>query len=108
MLKKILIYIVFTIILTSCLIEFYGLTNDYDTLSELQKKDIRPLESFEKTESKIIYKINASQLKEELKKHSKSIVYVFANGCVSKTCKALNLYEAYANDNGYKLFFCNG
>jgi len=102
--KNIFLALILVSSLSSCIISFYGLTNDYDTLSETQKKEVLALKSFEETESKKIYKINAKQLKSELKKHSKSIVYTFQNGCSSKACKPMFVYENYAKNNGYTLF----
>lgn len=40
-----------------------------------------------------------------MKNHTKSIVYIFTNGCSSELCKPLAFYEDYATRNGYKLFF---
>jgi hypothetical protein len=91
-----------TILLSSCTIQ--GLTNDYGKLSESQKSLISPLINFENLENEKIYIINPIQLKEELRKHPKSLVYVFTNGCVSKSCLPMNVYKNYAETNGYKLF----
>lgn len=55
-------------------------------------------------EAKHIYEISAIQLKKELKYHEKSIVYLFSNGCTSKYCLPLSVYENYAEENGYNLF----
>ena len=88
--------------LSSCTI--YGVTNDYKKLSEEEKKTIVPLDDFEKTEENNIYKINGLQLKEELKKHPKSLVYIFTNGCTSSFCLPMSNYENFAKENGYKLF----
>lgn len=90
-------------ILHSC-IQVQGFTNDYGKLSEGQKSLISPLESFDDLENGKIYTINPVQLKNELKNHQKSIVYVFTNGCVSKYCLPMNVYKSYADANGYKLF----
>lgn len=78
--------IIICIFLINCTIQ--GLTNDYKKLSVEQKSLILPLKSFEDLENGKIYSLNSTQLKEELKKHPKSIVYVFTNGCVySVFCK---------------------
>src|SRR5690606_15223959 len=90
-------------ILHSC-VQVIGLTNDYGKLSEEQKYLISPLKNFDNLENGKIYTLNSTQLKEELKKHPKSLVYVFTNGCVSKYCLPMNIYINYAETNGYKLF----
>ncbi|MEP7197102.1 MAG: hypothetical protein ABI851_11340 [Saprospiraceae bacterium] len=100
--KIFLFPIILLLTITSCKIQ--GLTNDYSKLNDDQKKKITQLTSFEKLDNEQIYKINGSQLNEELKKYPKSIVYIFKNGCTSKLCKPLFVYENYAKENGYKLF----
>lgn len=90
-------------ILHSC-IQIQGLTNDYRNLSEEQKSLITPLDSFDNLENGKIYTLNSTQLKEELKKHPKSLVYVFTNGCTTKYCLPMNVYKSYAKANGYTLF----
>lgn len=82
----------------------YGFTNDYKKLSESEKATVIPLKSFDETDSEHIYKINGVQLKSELKKHAKSMVYVFTNGCKSKYCLPMSNYEQYAKEHDYKLF----
>lgn len=88
--------------LTSCTV--YGLTNDYKKLSDEQKLTIVPLKNFDDTTTNQVYKINGSQLKQELKKHPKSLVYIFTNGCTSQYCLPMSNYERYAQENNYKLF----
>jgi hypothetical protein len=88
--------------LASCSIQ--GLTNDYGKLSENEIQSIVPLESFENLSVDKIYKINGQQLRTELAKHEKSLVYIFKNGCTSDSCKPMYVYENYAKTNGYKLF----
>lgn len=95
-------YLLIIYILSSCSIQ--GLTNDYGKLSEQQKSLISPLKNFDEVENGKIYTINSNQLKEELKKHPKSFVYVFTNGCKTKYCLPMNRYISYAESNGYKLF----
>ncbi len=67
--------------LASCSIQ--GLTNDYGKLSKKEKQTIVPLESFNNLSVDKIYKINGRQLRVELAKHEKSLVYIFKNGCTS-------------------------
>jgi len=88
----------------SCKVQIIGITNDYKKLSDKQKSIIKPIDNFEKLDSGTIYTINASQLKNEIKKYPKSLVYVFTNGCSAEFCKPLNFYEDFAKRNGYKLF----
>ena len=101
--KKTITLLAFGMLLSSCSIQ--GLTNDYKKLTPEQQNDIVALESFEKaTDLNKVYKINGSQLREELKKHPKVLVYEFKNGCTSQYCKPLYVYENYAKENNHKLF----
>ena len=102
MVKKIALSILTIILVSSCSIQ--GLTSDFGKLNENQKSKIILLTSFEKIETNYIYKINGVQLKQELKKYPKSIVYIFKNGCTSDLCKPLLIYENYAKKNDFKLF----
>ncbi|SEP99682.1 lipoprotein [Flavobacterium urocaniciphilum] len=100
--RKIFTAIVFLLILASCSIS--GLTNDYSKLKEVDRAKIVTLESFENLEVDKIYKISGKQLRTELEKHEKSLVYVFKNGCTSDLCRPMFVYENYARKNGYELF----
>lgn len=100
--KKILLSTLLTLIVLSCSVQ--GVTNDYGKLTPEQKKLIIDLNSFDNLKTDYIYKISGNQLKEELKNHTKSLVYIFKNGCTSKMCKPMMIYENYAKENGYKLF----
>ena len=90
------------LLLNSCFIQ--GVTSDYGKLDENQKAKIIQLKSFNNLKPGIIYLINASQLKDEIRKYPKTIVYIFTNGCSSSHCKPLNVYENYAKKHDYKLF----
>lgn len=57
----------------------YDLTNDYGVLTDDWKEIIVPLQSFEEVKRAQITKINGSQLKEELKRYPKALVYVISN-----------------------------
>jgi hypothetical protein len=81
-----------------------GITNDYEKLSVEQKESIIPIENFLNLNLENIYKINGSQLKNEIENHEKVLVYIFVNGCKSPMCKPFSVYENYAKKNGYKLF----
>jgi len=89
-------------LLQSCVI--IGLTNDFEKLTPAYRALIHPFNKIEEVEIGKIYKINALQLKGEIKKHPRSIVYIFANGCSSPVCLPLYTYERYAQAHGYKLF----
>lgn len=101
---KIFPIIFILIILQSCQIQIIGITNDYDKLNENQKNLIKPLENFQNLNIREVYTINAMQLKDELKKHERSLVYIFTNGCSAEACKPIYVYEDYAKKNGYSLF----
>lgn len=100
--KQLLVFISLIAISISCSIR--GITNDYDKLTETQKTKIVQLINFDDAKPGLVHKINGSQLRSELKKHTKSIVYIFKNGCTSDYCKPLMVYESYAKANGYSLF----
>lgn len=96
---------VLLVILTfnSCAIS--GLTSDYGKLNSEEKKIIhKHIDSFDNLNSNEIYTINAQQLKQELRNNEKSLVYVFANGCVSAYCLPMNVYENYAKKHSMKLY----
>lgn len=89
------------ILSTSCSVQ--GLTDDYKKLNVAQREIVKvytPLEA----ESRKIYKINGTQLLDEVKRHPKALVYVFVNGCRSEHCKPMFIYENFARKNDYKLF----
>ncbi|MCG2610899.1 hypothetical protein LZZ90_05215 [Flavobacterium sp. SM15] len=100
--RKSILTLTCALVLLSCSIQ--GLTNDYSKLNQTEKTKIVALENFEKVDPEHVYKINANQLKQELSKHPKSLVYIFKNGCTSDLCKPMFVYENFANKNGYKLF----
>jgi len=101
--KKTILLFVLVMFLSSCAIQ--GLTNDYKKLTSEQQNSIVALNSFDSaTDLDIIYKVNGFQLRKELKKYPKVLVYVLTNGCISEYCKPLYIYENYAKENNYKLF----
>lgn len=100
--KKVFLLLAFTGIASACTVQ--GWTNDYDKLNETQKQKIAEFHNFKAVSRDSIYKINGQQLREELKNHPKSIVYLFSNGCTSELCRPLSVYEDYAVKNGYQLF----
>ncbi len=100
--KNIFLLLATLIFTSSCTVQ--GWTNDYDKLNETQKQKIAEFHNFKDVSNDSIYKINGQQLREELKNHPKSIVYLFSNGCSSEFCRPLSVYEDYAIKNGYQLF----
>ncbi len=88
---------------TSC-ITIIGLTDDYNKLTDEQKLLIHEFENEASLRNGNVYLINADELKQELSKHEKSMVYCFTNGCSSEYCEPMNNYIDYATQNGYKLF----
>lgn len=100
--KKIFTLIIVSFLLLSCRIS--GLTNDYSKLNEEDKSRIVALENFGDYNTQIIYKISGKQLRNEIAKHEKSLVYIFKNGCTSDLCRPMHVYENYAKQNGYELF----
>lgn len=101
--KKIFATITVSLLLLSCS-AISGLTNDYSKLKEDAKAKIVTLESFENLDTTKIYKVSGKQLRSEIAKHEKSLVYVFKNGCTSDLCRPMQVYENYAKQNGYQLF----
>ena len=100
--KRKIVLITFIGLFSSCIVQ--GWTNDFNKLSEAQQKIIVDLVDFQNLDKGFIYKINGQQLREELKNHSKSLVYIFSNGCSSDLCKPLSVYEEFARSNGYNLY----
>ena len=100
--KKIVFFLI--VLVSSCSIQINGYSDDFNKVSVENKAKIVELKSFEALSPDYIYKISGKQLRAELSKHDKSIVYVFKNGCTSDYCKPMMHYETYAKKNGYQLF----
>lgn len=96
------VLLLFLISLSSCVV--IGLTSDYGKLSGEQRQLIVPLVDFDGAKPGKIYKVNAAQLKENISKHPKSIVYVFSVGCGSHENTPLSVFEKFAKENGYHLY----
>lgn len=101
--KKYILFAIGVVFLSSC--TFYGITNDYDKLTEKERQRIYKLDTFNETDAGNIYELNAELLKKELEKYPKSMVYVFTNGCSSSYCKPLSYYKTFAENHDYKIFF---
>ncbi len=100
--RKVIAATVLSVSIISCTV--YGFTDDYKKLADNQKTMIKPLSSFANTDQHHIYKINGIQLREELQKHPKSLVYFFTNGCTSEYCRPMSVYQDFAEEHGYRLF----
>lgn len=93
------------LLLNSCgFFKMGGLSDDFNDLTNEQKAMIKSFEPNLPTDKNKIYVISALELREELKKYPKALVYTFANGCSSEFCKPLYVYENWAKKNDYKLF----
>lgn len=101
---RILLLLTTVLMLSSCSVTVYGLTDDYKKLTRDRQNRIVPLRSFAETDTVSVYKINGHQLREELRKHPKALVYTFTNGCPSAYCLPMSTYEKFAKENGYRLF----
>lgn len=100
-------FILFSILflLNSCgVIVMNGLSDDYNKLTDEQKAMVVSFKPDQPTDKNKIYVITASELKQEVKKYPKALVYTFANSCSSEFCKPLYIYENWAKKNDYKLF----
>lgn len=104
MLKKSISSVLVSCTLLSC-IQVRGLTDDYNKLTAEQKTLVQPFRSNTILTKGKVYKINATELLEELREYPKAIVYIFTVGCPADSCLPLPVYEAYARANGYKIFF---
>lgn len=100
--KTILLLLFSSLLLNSC--RFYGLTNDYSTLTNEEKQLIGHCTSFHNLKPKKIYVINGEQLRDELSNNDSSMVYIFTNGCPSELCLPMSVYENYAKENNFKLY----
>ncbi len=100
--KNILLFSLIILLFNSC--QVAGVTNDFDKLTEAQLANLAPFKSFKEAVPGKVYEINAGLLKEEMKEQTKSLVYIFANGCTSKECLPLSVYKHYADKNGYNLY----
>jgi len=101
--KKIYFFIIIPLI-SSC-VQVRGIGDDYKYLTNNEKNMIKAYDNTISPTRKNVYKVNATEILNEVKKYPKAIVYVFTVGCPSDTCLPLNIYEEYAKKHGYKVFF---
>lgn len=97
-------FLVFAISYLSVSCTIYGVTNDYGKLNKSEKEKIVDFDSTSELSLEKVYKINGTQLLEEIKKHPKVMIYEFTNGCTGATCYPLTSFENYAKENHYTLF----
>ncbi len=99
---KIFLLLTSLFVLSSCTV--YGVTDDYRKLSSEQQQKVVPLVSFAEADPNYIYRVNGKQLREEIQKHPRALVYTFTNGCKSEYCLPMSTYEKFAKENSYQLF----
>ncbi len=100
--KNLIILGLTLLLVNSC--KMYGVTNDFDQLTDKELQLIAPFKTFEESVPGKVYEINAGELKEDMKRYPKSLVYIFANWCSSSGCQPLSVYKEYAIRNGYNLY----
>lgn len=99
---KYMLLLLVTWSLVSCTV--YGVTNDYKKLSAPERERIIPLADFSQTDTLHVYKVNGKQLKQEIEKQPKALVYLFENGCTAQYCLPMAAYERFAKENNYALY----
>lgn len=90
-------------LLSSCIIQLANGT-EYSSLTIEDQSKIKKIDTFIGLDSSVIYELNGNQLKSELKKHPKSLVYLFSSNCSSDFCVPLNTVIEFAKSNELKLF----
>ena len=86
------------------LIEVYGLTNDYDKISQETKEKVFTFENMESAKHGYAYKITGEQLRKATQPYEKSLVHIIPGACYGDHCVSISSVESYASENGYKLF----
>ncbi len=99
--KKTLLFALGIIFTYSCAIRIVNGT-EYDLLQPEHQARIKKLQSFETVQRDTIYEITATQLKADLRKQPKSIVYIFKSSCQSYNCVPLGNITEYARKQGMK------
>jgi hypothetical protein len=100
---KVCLFILLLFFSNSCSIQFIN-GNEFENLTSENKEKVIKLKDFDNLKVDYIYEITGDQLLNELAKHERSIVYIFANGCTSENCLPLSQIENYAKSNNYSLF----
>ncbi|MFT7344490.1 MAG: hypothetical protein ACI9XP_001075 [Lentimonas sp.] len=101
--KVIVLLLILSSCIGSCIIQLVR-GNSYEYLTPEEITLIHEFSSSEKLIPNHIYQITADDLKVELKKHNKSLVYLFANGCKSDDCLPMTIVSNYAKEHNLKLF----
>jgi len=101
---KLVAYLLISFSICSC-VQVRGIGDDYKHLTSFEKSLVESYNKEKRLLKSRVYKTNAATLLETLQEYPKAFVYVYTVGCVDDTCKPLNVYEDYANKNGYKAFF---
>ncbi|MFM6994545.1 MAG: hypothetical protein ACKOWO_05480 [Sediminibacterium sp.] len=89
------------LLLYSCAIHIVNGT-EYDLLKPENQARIKELKSFETLHRDSIYELTATQLKADLRKQPKSIIYIFKSSCQSNYCVPLRYITEYAQKQGMK------
>jgi len=97
-----IICIIIVFVLSSCISLVKG--NRFKQLDNQSKQSIKVYSDTINLKNNLIYEITGDQLKRELKKQNKSLVYIFANNCSSDNCLPLKTVEEYAEKNNLTLF----
>lgn len=102
--KYTIILLLTGVLFTSC-VQVRGIGDDYKYLTPEEKSLVVPFTAGMQLQNDKVYKTNAAELLKEVAKYPKAFVYVFTPLCSSDSCLPLNLYESYADNNDYKVFF---
>ena len=89
------------VLLYACAIHIVNGT-EYELLEPENQAKIKKLQSFEALNKDYIYELTATQLKADLLKQPKSIVYFFKSSCQSNFCVPLRNITEYAQKQGMK------
>jgi hypothetical protein len=100
-LSKIVLLTFGLLLCTACAIHIVNGT-EYDLLQPENQARIKKLKSFETAHRDTIYELTAIQLKADLRKQPKSIVYIFKSSCQSYNCVPLGNITEYARKQGMK------
>lgn len=85
------------------LIEVYGLTNDYNKLSQETKDKVFTFESIESAKQGYAYKITGAQLRRAILPYEKCLVHFLPGSCYGDHCISAHSVETYASANEYNL-----
>lgn len=104
MVKRLIFLLLAAVGLASC-VQVRGIGDDYKYLTIDEKSRVVPFKTGMTMQKGTVYKTNADELLKEIEKYPKAFVYLFTPLCSSDVCLPLNIYESYAEDNDYKVFF---